>query len=51
LLAGKAFIVTSFNIHSHVDIPETAKPGKRKASGDAEVVRPEKKIMTVRVDF
>ena len=34
------------NIHSHADIPEVAKLGKRKASD--EHIRPEKRVMTVR---
>lgn len=33
------------NIHSHADIPEVEKVGKRKASSEA--LRPAKKIMTV----
>ena len=36
------------NIHSHADIPEVAKLGKRKASDSDENTRPEKKIMMVR---
>ncbi len=47
----QAFVRPS-TIHSHADIPEVAKLGKRKASDSDEHTRPEKKkIMTVRNYF